>query len=236
MINCVIIEDEPKAKNVLERYIEKLNDITLIGYCKDGIDAIDELPKLNPDLIFLDINMPNLNGIELLKLLTKKPKIIITTAYSEYALESYDFDVLDYLLKPISFEKFLRAINRYKSSLSEIVDLQNEIQYDSQYTLIKSGSKTHKLRLDDILYLKKDGNYLEIYTAKEKIILIRSSMNDVFKLIPETSFIRIHKSYVVPLDKIDILEVNKITIGKHKIPIGAIYREELNSRLKKDSF
>lgn len=234
MIKCVIVEDEPRAKDVLSRYIDMLNDVELIGYCRDGIEAIDLIPKLKPNLIFLDINMPNLNGLELLNLLKVQPKVIITTAYNEYALKSYDFDVLDYLLKPIEFDKFLRAINRFKELSSSLKIKKGEINFIQDYTLIKSGSKTHKVKLNEIIFLKKEGNYIEIFTENEKVILIRSNMNDIFKLIPEESFARVHKSYVVPLNKIDVIEVNKLIIKKHEIPLGSTYRFSLNERLKKN--
>lgn len=234
MIKCVIIEDEPKAKDVLERYIDKIDYLELIGYCRDGVEALEMLPVLNPDLIFLDINMPNINGLELLNLVNNHPKIIITSAYSEYALASYEFEVVDYLLKPIRFDKFLRSINRVRVSKNTSRQKIFNIKSNEDYILIKSGSKTHKIKLIDILFFKKDGNYLEIVTEKNNKILLRSNMTDVFSLVPKELFIRVHRSYVVSLWKISILEVNKVIIKNHNIPIGPLYRKELMELVKKN--
>lgn len=234
MIKCVIIEDEPKAKDVLKRYIDKIDYLELIGYCRDGVEALEMLPILNPDLIFLDINMPNINGLELLNLVNNHPKIIITSAYSEYALASYEFEVVDYLLKPIRFDKFLRSINRVRVSKNTSRQKIFNIKSNEDYILIKSGSKTHKIKLIDILFFKKDGNYIEIITDKNNKILLRSNMTDVFSLVPKELFIRVHRSYVVSLWKISILEVNKVIIKNHNIPIGPLYRKELMELVKKN--
>lgn len=234
MIKCVIIEDEPKAKDVLERYIDKIVYLELIGYCRDGVEALEMLPILNPDLIFLDINMPNINGLELLNLVNKHPKIIITSAYSEYALASYEFEVVDYLLKPIRFDKFLRSVNRVRVSKNTSRQKILNIKSNEDYILVKSGSKTHKIKIIDILFFKKDGNYLEIVTEKNNKILLRSNMTDVFSLVPKELFIRVHRSYVVSLWKISILEVNKVIIKNHNIPIGPLYRKELMELVKKN--
>ncbi len=234
MIKCVIIEDEPKAKDVLERYIDKIDYLELIGYCRDGVEALEMLPVLNPDLIFLDINMPNINGLELLNLVNKHPEIIITSAYSEYALASYEFEVVDYLLKPIRFDKFLRSVNRVRVSKNTYRQKILNIKLNEDYILIKSGSKTHKIKIIDILFFKKDGNYIEIVTDKNYKILLRSNMADIFSLVPKELFIRVHRSYVVSLWKISILEANKVIIKNHNIPIGSLYRKELMELVKKN--
>ena len=232
---CIIIEDEVKAKEVIERYIEKVDYLELIGYCQDGLEALNVIPKLNPDIIFLDINMPNINGLELLSIINKTPNIIITTAYSEYALDSYDFDVVDYLLKPIEFSKFIRAISRIKgndSSTPEITSINKENSEDKSY-LFKSGSRTHKVYSNEILFLKKDGNYLEIHLENGKKILIRSNMKEVFEMVSDDIFVRTHKSYVVNINKIQIIEVNKLTLTNNiQLPLGASYRKDFNKKLE----
>ncbi len=238
ILTCVIIEDEIRAKEVLERYIAKVDNLKLIGYCRDGLEALTMLPKLQPDIIFLDINMPNLNGLEMLNIIQTKPDVIITTAYSDYALESYDFEVVDYLLKPIEFSKFLRSISRVENKRNtsnnttgktkESVDISDE-----GYALFKSGSKIHKVFFREIMYLEKDGNYLEIVLDNGKKVLIRSNMSNVFKLIPEKHFQRVHKSFVVNLNKVKVIEVNKLTLtGQIKIPLGNSYRQALSSRME----
>lgn len=232
MITCAIIEDEIRAKEVLERYIDKVDYLNLVGYCQNGLEALDKIPLWNPDIIFLDINMPNLNGLELLQILNHRPKVIITTAYSDYALESYKFEVVDYLLKPVEFSKFMRAINRIKDPVSNLdtqVNAPSNKLNENQYTLFKSGSKTHKVFYKDILFLEKDGNYLEIHLIGGQKILIRSNMSDVMTLVPEALFQRVHKSYVVNINAIEIIEVNKLTLtNQHRIPLGASYRQALN--------
>jgi len=195
---------------------------------------LEMLPVLNPDLIFLDINMPNINGLELLNLVNKHPEIIITSAYSEYALASYEFEVVDYLLKPIRFDKFLRSVNRVRVSKNTYRQKILNIKLNEDYILIKSGSKTHKIKIIDILFFKKDGNYIEIVTDKNYKILLRSNMADIFSLVPKELFIRVHRSYVVSLWKISILEANKVIIKNHNIPIGSLYRKELMELVKKN--
>ncbi len=236
MMTCVIIEDEIRAKEVLERYIDKVDYLNLVGYCQNGLEALDKIPLWNPDIIFLDINMPNLNGLELLQILNHRPKVIITTAYSDYALESYEFEVVDYLLKPVEFSKFMRAVNRIKEPVSNLETEQkvsSKKTDENPYTLFKSGSKTHKVYYDDILFLEKDGNYLEIHLMDGQKILIRSNMSDVMTLVPESLFQRVHKSYVVSINAIEIIEVNKLTLtNKNKIPLGASYRQALTDRIE----
>lgn len=230
-MTCAIIEDEIRAKEVLERYIEKVDYLKLIGYCQNGLEALDKIPKWNPDIIFLDINMPNLNGLELLQILDHKPKVIITTAYSDYALESYEFEVVDYLLKPVEFSKFMRAVNRTKNPSADVVEEPNNVN-ESSYTLFKSGSKTYKVYYDNILFLEKDGNYLEVHLVDGQKILIRSNMGDIMNLVPASQFQRVHKSYVVNLNAIEIIEVNKLTLtNQYKIPLGASYRQDLQNRV-----
>ena len=237
MMTCVIIEDEIRAKEVLERYIDRVDYLKLVGYCQNGLEALDKVPKCNPNIIFLDINMPNLNGMELLKILNNRPKVIITTAYSDYALESYEFEVVDYLLKPVEFSKFMRAVNRIKDSALNVDIAQERLPVkldESPYALFKSGSKTHKVYYDDILFLEKDGNYLEICLKDGQRILIRSNMSDVMTIVPESLFQRVHKSYVVNIKAIEVIEVNKLTLmNNHKIPLGASFRQTLNSRVER---
>ena len=233
-MTCVIVEDEIRAKDVLERYIEKVDYLELVGHCHDGLEALEKVPKLNPDILFLDINMPNLNGIELLKILNHKPKVIITTAYTEFAVESYDFDVVDYLVKPIEFSKFLRAVTRIQPPIQNLIkeEVPNGSEDNSEYSLFKSGSKTYKINYNEILYLEKDGNYLEMYLESGTKVLMRSNMSNVFNLVPTSRFMRVHKSFVVNLEKIKILEVNKITLlNNSKIPLGASFRDDLNKRI-----
>jgi DNA-binding LytR/AlgR family response regulator len=226
-MNCIAIDDEPKALEVIERYCRKINSVRLFSTFREPLKALEFLAKEKVDLIFLDINMPDVNGLQLLSALPEKPMVIFTTAYSDYAVESYNLRAIDYLLKPITFERFLSSVNK----AVELFTLKNKIPAASDFVLIRSGPQTHKVKVDDILYLEKEGNYLMVFT-KEKKILIRENMTDVFDIIPkEEGFVRVHKSFIVALKHISTFEVHQVTIGNNKIPIGISYREELKKQL-----
>src|SRR5436853_1809915 len=211
MINCIAIDDEPKALEVITRYCKKFNSFYLLNTFREPLKAIEYLNKQKVDLIFLDINMPDVNGLQLFSSLISKPLLIFTTAYADYAVESYNLTAVDYLLKPITFERFLAAINK----VNELLTLKYKIESSSEFVLIKSGAQTHKVKVEDILYLEKDGNYLIVFT-KEKKILIRENMTNLFDIIPKQGFVRIHKSFVVALQHISTVEVHQVTIGNIK--------------------
>lgn len=226
MMNCIAIDDEPKALEVIERYCSKSDSIALLSTFREPLKAIEFLAKQKVDLIFLDINMPVVNGLQLLSTLPEKPMVIFTTAYSDYAVESYNLRAIDYLLKPITFERFLSSVNK----AVELFMLKNKIPASFDFVLIKSGTQTHKVKIDDILYMEKEGNYLTVFT-KEKKILIRENMTDVFDIIPKEGFVRVHKSFIVALKHISSFEVHQVIIGNNKIPIGSSYGEELKKQL-----
>ena len=225
-MNCIAIDDEPKALEVIERYCRKINSVRLLSTFREPLKALEFLAKEKVDLIFLDINMPGVNGLQLLSALLEKPMVIFTTAYTDYAVESYNLRAIDYLLKPITFERFLSSVNK----AVELFTLKNKIPAASDFVLIKSGPQTHKVKVDDILYLEKEGNYLTVFT-KEKKILIRENMTDVFDIIPKQGFVRVHKSFIVALKHISTFEVHQVIIGSNKIPVGSSYREELMKQL-----
>ncbi len=180
--------------------------------------------------------MPNLSGIQFIKTLEKKPLIILTTAYSEYAVESYELNVTDYLVKPIEFDRFLKAVNKanelFKSkSKRDNMKGSTAIHNTSEHILLKSGSLTHKVAVDDILFIEKEDNYLA-FNTKDKKILLRGNMNDVFDYVSASSFCRIHKSFVVAIKHINMIEVHQVTVGKFKVPIGGNFKEELLVRVR----
>lgn len=228
-IKTIIIDDEPKAIDVIKRYCEKTDLIEVINTFRDPIKAVSFLQNETVELIFLDINMPKISGLDFLNIIAPKPKIIFTTAYSEYALESYEYDTIDYLLKPIEFQRFLKAVTKVKQLISS-EKTQPQISEDmksSEKTIyIKSGSQLYKVNTNDILYLEKDGNYLTFHT-KDKKILSRQNMKDVFDIVSPEEFIRVHKSFVVAVKHMEIIESHQIKIGSAKIPIGRNYREDL---------
>ena len=227
MISCIAIDDEPKALEVIERYCGKTGIVDLKATFREPLKAIEFLNSEKVDLIFLDINMPDLSGMQLVQTLSPRPMIIFTTAYSHYAVESYDLNARDYLLKPITFERFLAAVNKVAAALSPKNTTANE---DEPTVFIKSGPQTYQVKVADILYLEKDGNYITVH-LKDKNILIRENMGDIFDLVPQTDFLRVHKSYVVAIKHISMIEVHQLVISGEKIPIGSTYREALKARL-----
>jgi two-component system LytT family response regulator len=229
MITCIAIDDEPKALEVIERYCQKSNIIDLKATFREPLKAIEYLNREKVDLLFLDINMPDIDGMQLVQTLASKPMIIFTTAYSTYAVESYSLNAIDYLLKPITFERFLAAVNK---ATNLIATKNNAVPRDDEAAtiFIKSGSQTYQVRVADILYLEKDGNYLTVH-LKDKQILMRENMGDIFDLVPAAAFVRVHKSYVVAVKHIAMIEVHQLIINGQKIPVGSTYREPLRVRL-----
>jgi two-component system LytT family response regulator len=227
MITCIAIDDEPMALEVIERYCARDGQVQLKGVFLEPLEAVEHLKSEPVDLVFLDINMPVISGMQLAQILPGRPMIIFTTAYSHYAVDSYNLEAVDYLLKPVTFERFHKAVNKVVAAKSA----KNRVsERDGPVVFLKSGPQTYSVKLGDILYLEKDGNYMTVH-LKDRNILIRENMTAVFKLVPDSDFIRVHKSYVVAVRHIGIIEVHQIVINGEKIPIGGIYRELLRSRL-----
>jgi len=227
MITCIAIDDEPKALEVLKRYCEKTSLVSLKETFREPVKAIEFLQREKVDLIFLDISMPDISGLQLVQTLSPGPLIIFTTAYRNYAVESYEVNALDFLLKPIAFERFMVAINK---ATAAILPKNATVTEDEATVLIKSGPQAYRVKLADILYLEKDRNYLTVH-VKDKQILIRENMSDIFELVPAAGFVRVHKSYVVAIRHITMIEMHQLTINGEKIPIGVTYRESLRARL-----
>jgi DNA-binding LytR/AlgR family response regulator len=227
MITCIAIDDEPKALEVIERYCLKTSLVDLKATFREPVKAIEYLNREKTELIFLDINMPDISGMQLVQTLSPRPMVIFTTAYSHYAVESYDLNAVDYLLKPITFDRFLAAINKAAAALPSKSSASND---DEATVFIKSGPQTYQVKVGDILYLEKDGNYVTVH-LKDKNILIRENMGDIFDLVPAAEFVRVHKSYVVAIKHISMIEVHQMVINGEKIPVGSTYRDALRSRL-----
>jgi two-component system, LytTR family, response regulator len=227
MMTCIAIDDEPKALEVIERYCQKISLASLRATFREPLKAIEFLNREKVDLIFLDINMPDITGMQLLQTLSPRPLIIFTTAYSQYAVESYELNALDYLLKPVTFERFLMAINKAATALSS----KNTSSLNEEAAIfIKSGPQTYRVILSEILFLEKNGNYITVH-LKDGNILIRENMGDIFDLVPAADFIRVHKSYVVGIRHISMIEVHQLIVNGEKIPIGSTYRDSLRDRL-----
>jgi two-component system, LytTR family, response regulator len=235
-MTCIAIDDEPKALDILALFIAKTPFLDLRGTFRDPFQAMDFIVNSKPDLIFLDINMPELTGIQLLKSLSKAPLVILTTAYSEHAIDSYELNVVDYLLKPIGFDRFLKAVMKAKElfvlkSENERRDIKTGL-HDEDVVYIKSGTKTFRVKTDTILYVEGLGNYVN-FILQDKKIIGYLSMNDVLNLLPPGLFCRIHKSYVVSLKHIDVIEKHQVIIKNKSIPIGLTYRDHFSKIIEK---
>jgi DNA-binding LytR/AlgR family response regulator len=227
---CIIVDDEPAAHYVLANYIRQNPQLELVFEGYNGIEAMDYLRENKVDLMFLDINMPEISGMELLKIIPNHPKTILTTAYSEFALESYDYGVIDYLLKPIYFPRFLKAIDRFFSTENAIKVEEDTINSVS----VKVDGYFIDIELDQLLFAQSFGNYVKLHTTK-KTYLASITTSELEKCLPEKNFMRIHKSYIVALDKIDTTEKDFVIVKNEKLPVGITYRRELTDRLKNKS-
>jgi DNA-binding LytR/AlgR family response regulator len=226
-IKCLIIDDEPPARDVLRRYIEELPMLEYCGECGNAIQALTFLQQKNIDLLFLDIRMPQLTGIDFLKTLKNPPKVIFTTAFSEYALEGYELDVVDYLMKPIRFDRFLKAVNK-------AFPVQNFKEEQTQKTMPKTSEansfvyfradrKMVKVLLSDIVYIESMKDYVKVITDNNTIIT-KQSISSVETMLPEKKFIRTHRSFIVSVDKVKSFTTELIEVGKMEVPIGKLYR------------
>jgi len=228
---CIIVDDEPAAHYVLANYIKQNPQLELVFQGYNGIEAMNYLRENKVDLMFLDINMPEISGMELLKIIPNHPKTILTTAYSEFALESYDYGVIDYLLKPIYFPRFLKAIDRFFGT--ENVKVKEDEEETIVNTVnVKVDGYLVDIELNQLLFAQSFGNYVKLHTTK-RTYLASITTSEFEKCLPEKNFMRIHKSYIVALDKIDETEKDFVIIRKEKLPIGITYKRELSERLKK---
>lgn len=229
-MNCIIVDDEYKGIELLKGYIEEIPFLNLINTFRNPIEAIGCIQQHNIDLVFLDINMPRLSGLQVARTLTTKPIIIFTTAYAQHAVEGFELDVADYLLKPITFERFLKAAHKARVlSQGSNSPTANPI---NEFILIKSGPQLHQIKRSDILFIEKDGNYTTFHTCSGKIVT-RHNFAEALELTGTMGMARIHKSFVVALQHISLIEAHEVTIHKTKIPIGASYRTEFLKLLEK---
>jgi DNA-binding LytR/AlgR family response regulator len=230
-ISCIITDDEPLARRGLMGYVEKINFLRLVDVCEDAMQLNAALKQQAVDLLFLDIEMPYVTGIDFLKTLAYPPKVIFTTAYERYAIQGYELDVLDYLLKPISAERFLRSVNKAYDYFHSMRG--NE----APYFFVKTDSKLEKIIFADILFAEAMENYVAIYTNDRKIIT-HSTLKAVYESMPAQQFLQPHKSYLVNVDRIDAIEGNLLHVSKYEVPVSKYQKEEvlekiLNNRLLK---
>ena len=227
---CIIIDDEPAAHYVLANYIGQNPSLELVFQGYNGVEAMEYLENNTVDLMFLDIDMPEISGIEMLQKLAKPPRTILTTAYSEFALESYEYGVLDYLLKPIYYPRFEKALDRF-FELEGTVPEPEKAEEVTGNIHVKVDSDTIPIELNGILYAQSYGNYVKIITQKRNY-LATITTNDLEKMLPSSQFMRAHKSYIIALDKVDEVMKDHVVIKRNPIPIGITYRRELAEKLK----
>ncbi len=232
MLNAFLIDDEPKALELLKNYLEKIPYLDLVGEARDPMIALEMLQKVKVDVIFLDINLPNLSGVEFYKSLPHPPAVIFTTAYPEFAVQGFELEAIDYLVKPITFSRFLKACNRIsKTSPSESVKSIHVTPTFSDMVYVKSGAVLHKLLWRDIRYLEKDENYV-IYHTENKRVLSRQNLSDLAEILP-SYFVRIHKSYTISLLHVQTMERELVNLGSCQLPVGNTYRQQLQESVKR---
>ncbi|WP_174647164.1 LytTR family DNA-binding domain-containing protein [Bacteroides sp. Marseille-P8574] len=227
-IKCVITDDEPIARKGLRGYIEKTDFLTLAGECENALQLNELLQKEQPELLFMDIEMPYINGIDFLSGIRNPPKVIITSAYEQYALKGYELNVTDYLLKPISFDRFLKAVNR----VHELLQKEQE-STPEPYLFVKTDKLLKKVTIQDILFIESMGNYVLIHTSSSKEITY-SPLKSLLEFLPGNQFMQVHRSYIVQTSKVQAIEGNMLIIGTHKIPIARNLRDEVLNALLKD--
>ena len=232
-LKCLIVDDEVLAQDVIEKYISTIPTLDLAGKCDNAIEAISFLHNNHVDLLFLDLNMPELSGLEMLKTLNNPPKVILTTAYSEYALESYEYGVVDYLLKPIKLERFIKSVNKVVDQYNENTAVNENAEMQQYQTIfIKEDQVTYQISLNDILYVEAYGNYLKVHTL-DKVYVTRDTMHDMEEKLPKEMFMRIHKSFIISLPKITSSAGNRVLIDNREIPVGEMYKMGLKKRIEK---
>jgi DNA-binding LytR/AlgR family response regulator len=234
IINCIIVDDEPVARDILENHLTKIDSIHITGSCKSALEAFNIISSETVDLIFLDINMPEISGLSFARSFNKEIKVIFTTAYREYAVEGFDLQAVDYLLKPISFERLLQAINKYMNeNLSLKKDSFEEIISEkSDYVFVRSERKMIKINFADIKYIESLSDYIKIH-LKKKNIVTRETITSIEAKLPKDDFIRTHRSFIVSLKSIDSFTNEYVEIGNNEVPISRTYKNEVLKRLER---
>ena len=222
-IRCIIVDDEPLARDVLITYTSDHPDLELVAISKDGFEAMKALEAHQVDLIFLDINMPKLSGVNFYKSLNQKPQVIFTTAYPEFAVEGFELNAVDYLLKPFSFERFVQAVNRVKEKLGN--------SKPEEHIMLKADRKMYRTEFKDIQYFEALGDYVKVHLY-DKVLIVTTTLKKLLEELPSDQFLRAHKSFIISKSKVEYVEGNQVKIGGKLITIGQAYREEVMKGLK----
>ncbi|PHQ57251.1 MAG: DNA-binding response regulator [Lutibacter sp.] len=233
IVKCLIVDDEPIAREILENHLQKINGIEVVSTCKNAIEAFNEINTSTIDLIFLDINMPEISGLSFAKSINKNIKVIFTTAYREYAVDGFNLQAVDYLLKPISFDRLLQAVNKY---LDENITIQNqtisEVKEEiNDFIFVRSDRKMIKINFSEINYFESFSDYIKIH-LEDKTIVTRETISNIEAKLPQKEFLRIHRSYIVSISKIDSFTNEFIEVRKKAIPISRSYKKDVLSRLE----
>ena len=231
-IRCIIVDDEPVALDILENHLSKIDKIKILGRCRNATEAFNMINANKTDLIFLDINMPGISGISFAKSINRNIKIIFTTAYREYAIDGFDLHAVDYLLKPISFERLLVAVNNFQVHHLNTFDTDIAKESTADFIFVKIDRKMHKIDFDKIFWIESLSDYLKIETTEETKV-IRETISGLEAKLPESDFIRIHRSFIIAINKIDSYSNEEVIIQKKSLPISRTYKEEVLKRLGK---
>jgi DNA-binding LytR/AlgR family response regulator len=235
---CLIVDDEPLAQRVIESHIEKLEDLELVAKCSNALEAMNLIKKEKVDLLFLDIQMPELSGVEFLKSLNNPPAVIFTTAYRNYAIDAFELDVLDYLLKPVTFERFIKSVNKYYEKVNnnapKVFESQGDQGDDMSFIYVRQKKTMIKVLLTDILYIESLKDYIRIFLEPGGSLMTKQKISTMIDLLPENKFIRVHKSFIVNIEKIKTLSPTNIGLEDKMIPIGRSYKAYTLSQLGYD--
>jgi len=233
-IRCAIIDDEYLARQYMRDYVARIPFLELQGDYNSPMKVMDALHQRQIDLLFLDIQMPDISGLDFLRSLEKRPYVILTTAYKEFALEGYELEVTDYLLKPFSFDRFLKAVNKVYHSMSQTsqpdsseADTDQKTDFREDYLVIRADRKYYKINYEDLIYIEGQEAYVTFHSENNKRITALASLKDLEEKLPPGQFIRIHKSYIVSIKKIDALEGNQLEVAGEKLPVGKYYRQQV---------
>ena len=232
-IQCIVVDDEPIAREIIEAHLQKIPVLKVVATCKNSIEAFNEINSKKVDLIFLDINMPEISGLSFAKSINKNIKIIFTTAYREYAIDGFDLQAVDYLLKPISFDRLLQAVNKY---LGESIAVNEEpileiIQDKTDFIFVRSERKMVKIKFTDINYIESFSDYIKFHLVKNSVVT-RETISSIEAKLPKNNFLRIHRSFIVSIDKIDSFTNEFIEVNKKAVPISRSYKKDVLSRLE----
>lgn len=233
-LRCLLIDDEPPALKVLQSHISQINGLEVVGTCSNAVEAMDLLYHKTVDVMFLDIKMPKIIGTEFLRNLSHPPKVIFVTAYREYAVEGFELDAIDYLVKPVSFERFLKAIDRLKRNPAQNTFAEEDIYLPNPnaFVYLKADRSMHKVFISDILYVESWKDYVKVFFTAGKYLLVKQPISAIENLLSEHKFIRVHRSYIVSLNKISGYNHVSVQIDSNEIPIGRLYKQTVREKLQ----